>query len=102
MLEVVPTAEPEPWLRKQQVIQVDKPTVAGVILFAEEPQAALPKRSGIKIYRYRTAAPEGTRETLAGDPISIEGHAYMQIHDAVSKTAEIVESVRVNTPDGLE
>ncbi len=102
MLEVVPTAEPEAWLHKQQVIQAAKPTVGGLILFAEEPQAVLPKRSGIKIYRYRTAAADGTRETLSGDPISIEGHAYRQINEAVSKTAEIVESVRVNTPDGLE
>ncbi|WP_051978400.1 hypothetical protein [Edaphobacter aggregans] len=75
MLEIVPTAEPDAWLRKQQVIVGDKPTVAGVVLFAEEPQALLPKRSGIKIYRYKTTADEGTRETLDGDPLSIEGHA---------------------------
>lgn len=102
MLEVVPIAEPELWLRKQAVIYNDKPTVAGVVLFAEEPQALLPKRSGIKVYRYQTTAEEGTRETLAFDPLSIEGHAYRQIADAVHKTAEIIESVRVNTPDGLE
>jgi ATP-dependent DNA helicase RecG len=102
MLDVVPTAEPEPWLRKQQVIQENKPTVAGIVLFAEEPQAALPKRSGIKIYRYKTTAAEGTRDTLDGDPQSIEGHAYAQIAGAVKTTAEIIESVRVNTPDGLE
>jgi ATP-dependent DNA helicase RecG len=102
MLEVVPTAEPESWLRKQQVIQGDKPTVAGLVLFAEEPQAFLPKRCGIKLYRYQTAATEGTRETLADEPLSIEGHAYAQIRDAVAKTAEIIESVRVRTSDGLE
>jgi ATP-dependent DNA helicase RecG len=44
MLEVVPTAEPEPWLKKQQVIIEEKPTVAGLVLFAEESQAAIPKR----------------------------------------------------------
>src|SRR5262245_40765958 len=49
MLEVVPTAEPEPWLKKQQVTIEEKPTVAGLVLFAEEPQAALPKRCGLKI-----------------------------------------------------
>lgn len=75
MLDVVPTAEPEPWLRKQQVILGDKPTVAGLVLFAEEPQAVLPKRSGIKVYRYKTTAEEGTRESLDDDPLSIEGHA---------------------------
>lgn len=102
MLEMVPTAEPGPWLRKQQIIQGDKPTVAGVILFAEEPQALLPKRSGIKIYRYKTTAEEGTRDTLEHDPASVEGHAYAQIQTAIRMTAEIIESVRVNTPEGLE
>jgi ATP-dependent DNA helicase RecG len=102
MLQVVPTAEPDQWLRKQQIIQGDKPTVAGVILFAEEPQALLPKRSGVKIYRYRTTAEEGTRDTLEADPLSVEGHAYAQIHKAIQITAEIIESVRVNTPEGLE
>jgi ATP-dependent DNA helicase RecG len=102
MLEVVPATEPERWLRKQQVIQENKPTVAGLVLFAEEPQALLPKRSGVKLYRYKTTAEDGSRETLAGDPISIEGHAYQLIREAVAKTAEIIEAVRVNTPDGLE
>ena len=94
MLEVVPTAEPDPWLKKQQVIVGEKPTVAGIILFAEEPQAILPKRSGIKIYRYKTSAQEGTRDTLSGDPLSVEGHAYKQISESVRITSEIIESVR--------
>jgi len=102
MLEVIPTSEPNVWLRKQQILIDEKPTVAGLILFSEEPQAALPKRTGIKLYRYQTTAEEGTRETLLGDPISIEGHAYKQIREAVAKTAEIIESVRVHTPGGLE
>ncbi|HVT19689.1 MAG TPA: ATP-binding protein [Thermoanaerobaculia bacterium] len=102
MLEIVPAAEPEAWLSKQQLIQGGKPTVAGVVLFAEEPQALLPKRSGIKIYRYKTSAAEGTRDTLAGDPVSVERDAYQQIRNAVHETAAIIESVRVNTPDGLE
>jgi len=102
MLEVVPTAEPEAWLRKQQLIQGEKPTVAGLVLFAEEPQAVLPKRCGIKLYRYQTIEQEGTRETLGGDPISIEGYAYNQIREAVSKAAETIESVRINTAKGLE
>lgn len=54
MLQVVPTSEPEPWLKKQQILINSRPTVAGIVLFADEPQAALPKRCGIKIYRYKT------------------------------------------------
>lgn len=101
MLEVVPAAEPEPWLKKQQVIVEEKPTVAGLLLFADEPQAAIPKRCGLKIYRYKTKDDEGSRETLDFDPISIEGCAYDQIKSAVQKSTEIIESVRINTPSGL-
>ncbi|MEJ1496368.1 MAG: ATP-binding protein [Candidatus Sedimenticola sp. (ex Thyasira tokunagai)] len=102
MLEVVPTAEPEQWLRKQMILTGDKPTVAGVVLFADEPQAALPKRCGIKVYRYKTSDGEGTRESLDSDPISIEGSAYEQIKNAVTTTQSIIECVRIRTPQGLQ
>ncbi len=101
MLDVVPTSEPEPWLRKQQVLIENKPTVAGIVLFADEPQALLPKRCGIKVYRYKSMDDEGTRDTLDFDPISIEGCAYDQIHQAVDKVTEIIESVRIRTAEGL-
>lgn len=101
MLEVVPTAEPAIWLKKQSLLSENRPTVAAVVLFADEPQAVLPKRCGIKVYRYKTTDPEGTRESLDFDPVSIEGCAYDQIHTAVRQTAKIIESVRIRTPEGL-
>lgn len=66
MLDVVPSAEPETWLRKQLLLDGGKPTVAGVLLFADEPQSVLPK-AAIKLYRYRTTADEGSRENLVSD-----------------------------------
>jgi len=102
LLSVVPTAEPEAWLKKQILIVGDKPTVAGVLLYAEEPQAILPKRCAIKIYRYKTVESEGSRETLAADPVTIEGHLYDQITGAVAKTVEVVEGVQVMGTSGLE
>ncbi len=90
---VVPTAEPEPWLRKQTLIRDNRPTVAGLLLFSEEPQAPLPKRCGVKIYRYKTREAEGFRDVLAFDPITIEGCLYDQIKNAVSKTIEITENI---------
>ena len=101
LLEVVPTGEPEAWLKKQMLLSEGRPTVAALLLFAEEPQAALPKRSGLKIYRYKTSDAEGTRATLDFDPISIEGNVYDQIKQAVSETARIIESVRLHTPNGM-
>jgi ATP-dependent DNA helicase RecG len=95
LLDVIPTAEPEPWMKKQQLIKENKPTVAGILLFSEEPQALLPKRCSIKIYRYQTNESVGTRETLSFDPITIEGCSYDQIKAAVSKTLEIVEHLSV-------
>jgi ATP-dependent DNA helicase RecG len=101
MLQVIPLAEPEDWLKKQHLIRDGKPSVAGVVLFAEEPQAILPKRCGIKIHRYNTSDAEGTRANLAFDPISIEGCLYDQITSAVHETAKIIESVRIMTTKGL-
>src|SRR6266436_1439047 len=39
---VLPTGEPEPWLRSQLLLHDKKPTVAAALLFADEPQALLP------------------------------------------------------------
>jgi ATP-dependent DNA helicase RecG len=83
---VVPNAEPEAWLRKQSLIVNDMPTVAGLLLFSEEPQAQIPKRCGIKVYRYGTQEAEGFREVLAFVPITVEGCLYKQIKEAVAIT----------------
>lgn len=102
MREVVPTAEPEAWLRKQVFIQGDKPTVAGVLLFADEPQAIIPKRCGIKVYRYKTKEAEGFREVLAFTPHTVEGDLYDQIKRAVALTRETAESIPKVGVDSLE
>ena len=102
VLEVIPSAEPATWLKKQLLIRDELPTVAAILLFGDEPQAALPKRSGIKIFRYETQDREGQRENLSFDPLTIEGHLYQQIQDAVQKTAELVEGIQSLGPSGLE
>jgi ATP-dependent DNA helicase RecG len=99
---VVPTQEPEVWLRKQELIKEGKPTVAGVVLFSDLPQAVLPKRTGIKVSRYKTADEEGTRDALVGDPMTIEGSAYDQINAAVATTREVIEGVRTLGVGGME
>jgi ATP-dependent DNA helicase RecG len=102
LIEVVPTLEPLGWLKKQLLVRNGLPTVAATLLYSDIPQAALPKQSGIKIYRYKTKADEGTRETLVFDPISIEGPIYTQIYEAVSKTRQIIEEEKVLRETGLE
>lgn len=101
MLEIIPSAEPAPWLRKQRLIENGKPTVACVVLFAEEPQIYLPK-AAIKIYRYKTTDKEGSRASLAFNPIAIEGPIYDQIKNAVQQTAHLAEQIPVMGSGGLE
>lgn len=100
--DVIPSSIPETWLKKQLLLLNDLPTVAGTLLFNDEPQAALPKQSGIKIYRYKTKDYEGKRENLAFDPITIEGPIYSQIYNTVDKTIELIEGIKILGETGLE
>ena len=90
---IVPDTETNAWLKKQRLLVGNKLTIAALMLFSDEPQICLPKRSSIKIFRYQTSG-EAERDTLVGDPITIEGCAYDQIYTAVKKTKEIIESIR--------
>ena len=90
---IIPEVDPIKWLKKQRLVHGDKLTVAGEMLFADEPQVCLPKRSSIKLYRYKTAG-TAERDTLVEQPITIEGCAYQQIYEAVKKTKEIIESMK--------
>ena len=99
--QVVPMQTPAVFVRKQALSRNGQPVVAGVLLFAEEPQALLPK-SGVKLFRYKTTAPFGTRETLAGDPETIEGTTYDIISAAVAKTVAMVEGIQRLGPTGFE
>jgi len=101
LVHVVPTAEPEAWVKKQRLLRDGRPTVAGAMLLADEPQALLPKRSAIKIFRYRSKE-TGERSSLVFDPLTIEGPAVELIYAAVDKTKEIVEGIEKLGPKGLE
>jgi ATP-dependent DNA helicase RecG len=56
----------------------------------------------VKVYRYKTTEKAGSRETLAFDPITIEGPAYQQIATSVAKTTAIIEEARTLGDEGLE
>lgn len=52
---IVPDTNTEAWLKKQRLFVGNKLTVAALVLFSDEPQICLPKRSAIKIFRYQTS-----------------------------------------------
>jgi ATP-dependent DNA helicase RecG len=92
MLEEVPNTEPILFFKKQSLLKENRPTVAGTLLFHDNPQAVLPKRSAIKILQYKTKK-EGERDTLAFDPITMEGPIYNLIYDTVAKCKSVVETI---------
>lgn len=99
LIEAVPTAEPETYLRGQYLTHQGRPTVAATLLFADQPQAALPKRCGIKVYRYTSIDAE--RSQLRGTPLTVEGHLYSQIYSAVDTTVRMIQDAKFMTSDGL-
>lgn len=102
MLSTIPTSDPEPWLRSQFLLHNDQPTVAAALLFSDSPQALLPKRSAIKILRYRTRDEGNSRELLAFDPITIEGPLYDLIKEAVARAKSIVDGIQRLGEHGME
>ena len=71
-------------------------------MFADQPQAALPKRSAVKIFRYKTKADEGERATLAFDPVTVEGCLYDLIAEFVSRTKQLIEGIKRLGVHGME
>lgn len=102
MKNVVPSAEPEEWLDSQFLLHDGKPVAAAVLLFADQPQAALPKRSAVKIFRYKTREEEGARDTLAGDPMTIEGCLYDLIDRSVATTKKMIDGLKRLGVHGME
>ena len=88
------------WMTRQCVIRENKPTVSGLLLYADLPQAVLAK-SAVKVYRYRGTDEEGGRDQLVADPVTIEGPLYTQIARAVEKTKEMVQEAKVMRSTGL-
>ena len=89
----VPHVDRIQWLKKQKLFNGISLNVAGAILFMDEPQIVLAKRSAIKIFRYKTSG-SATRDTLDSLPLTIEGSAYHQIYGAVKKVKEIIEGIK--------
>lgn len=76
------------------------PRVAGILLFNDNPSAALPRKCAVKIARYETKEDDPERDHLK-EIFTLEGSLYTLIHRTIQKTTEIMSSVSVWTTAGL-
>lgn len=78
-----------------------QPIVAGVLLFAPSPSAALPRKCAVKVVRYDTAEEQPERQHLK-EQFTIEGPLYPLIHESISRITEVMSGIRIWTDDGLK
>jgi len=102
LVNVIPSAEPLTYLNNQDLLKDGHARVCGVLLFCDEPAVFLPKRSSVKIMRYKTKDDDIGREFLEGTPLTVEGDAYNLIYKAVAETKKVIEGIKRLGEDGLE
>jgi ATP-dependent DNA helicase RecG len=102
LINVIPSGEPITYLSNQDLIKENHARVCGILLFCDEPAVFLPKRSSVKIMRYRTKDDDIGREFLDGIPQTIEGDAYNLIYNSVAATKKVIEGINRLGEEGLE
>jgi ATP-dependent DNA helicase RecG len=96
-----PSTEPGDFIHKQRLDNGQgQASVAGAVLYAENPSALVPKKCAIKIARYQTNDDKPKREHLDGTPLTVEGPAYTLIEQALQIATKIIESVSSVEADG--
>ncbi len=76
------------------------PKVSGILLFANNPSANIPRKCAVKIVRYETKEDEPERDNLK-ETYALEGPTYQLIHKTVEKVTEIMSGISVWTTNGL-
>lgn len=102
LINVIPTGEPLTYLNNQELIKEGHARVCGILLFCDEPAVFMPKRSSIKIARYKTKDDDIGREFLDGNPITVEGDVYNLVYGAVTQTKRVIEGIQRLGEEGLE
>ncbi|ACL57396.1 ATP-binding protein [Methylobacterium nodulans] len=77
------------------------PSCAGVLLFSDRPQPMFPRRCAIKVIFYDTRQEAPEREHLKVNK-TVEGPLYRQIHEAARLVTDIMSSISIMTPEGLQ
>lgn len=100
--EYSPKSDPLEFALNQNLVDRKswEPKVAGVLLFANNPAAVMPRKCSVKVARYETKEDDPEREHLKST-LSLEGPLYPLIHNTVKTVTEVMSSVSVWTLNGL-
>ena len=97
-----PQTDPIDFVVNQYLVDIRswEPTAAGLLLFANDPSAVIPKQCGVRIARYETREDDPERDHLK-ETFTIEAPLYQQVHRTVEKLKEIMSSTPIWTVEGL-
>lgn len=95
--------DPISFALQERLIHPDSfaPSVASVLLFAENPSSTMPRQCAVKIVRYDSSHDEIERDSLTNDTHSIEGSLRDQIEEAFRILKEVIGRSVCWTLDGL-
>ncbi len=98
-----PKTDPLDFTVNQYLVDVRtwEPTVAGLLLFADNPSVVIPKQCAVRIARYETREEDPERDHLK-ETYTIEGPLYQQIVGTVDTLKQVMSSTPIWTMDGLK
>jgi ATP-dependent DNA helicase RecG len=101
--EYSPSTEPLSYAVNQHLVDAKdwKPLVAGILLFADNPSALLPRKCGVRISRYETREDDPERDHLK-ESYYMEGPAYRLIHQSIDKITSILSGISMWSSFGAE
>ncbi|WP_243369998.1 ATP-binding protein [Microvirga solisilvae] len=98
-----PATDPLDFVVNQHLVDLRDwtPSVAGILLFANNPPVVMPRKCSVRISRYETREDEPERDHLKESYI-IEGPLYKLIHASVDKITEILSGLKQWTEEGMK
>lgn len=100
--EYTPQSSPRRFLAKQRLVdrRTGKATIAGAVLFSDEPATVVPKRCSVKIARYETSEWTPSRKHLKGTPTTVDGCARELIERTIAEVTSVLQEHSVIQPGG--
>lgn len=103
-LAALPITDKDPLnfaVQESLLLESMHPTVALVLLFAQNPSSVMHRQCAVKIVRYDSSDEEIDRDALTDDRHTIEGPLYQQIAQAFEKLKNVISKCQCWTMDGL-